>query len=83
MSRLTRAGQIAIAAGNDRQVKVIAHQAVGQQIDIGVPLAVDEQLHERGKIRRLAKDLLPIVSTIEHVIHAARDRRPRRSWHER
>jgi hypothetical protein len=50
-------------------MKVIAHQPEPQHLHIGALAAIDQKLNKRLKIGRLAKDLLPVVPAVEHMIH--------------
>src|SRR4051812_15495689 len=59
--------QIQISMRAQGQVPVIAHQAERKKIYLRMTATFDEQADESLKIRRLAKDGLPIVPAIEHM----------------
>src|SRR2546423_13073572 len=67
------AGQILVGARDDREVKMVPHDAICQQIHVRVLLAFDQQRDKGGEIAVLVKDALAAIAAIEHVINQSAD----------
>ena len=68
--------QVVIAAGPQRQVPVVAHQAVAAQPHREPPDPVGQDRLKGQEVRRLAEDAQTPVGSIEHVVHRSTQRNP-------
>src|SRR4051794_33728446 len=60
------------ARGFDHEMKMIAHQTPGMQLAVCLGARPAQRLQEESSIRRIAKDILPAIAAIHHVIDCAR-----------
>ena len=76
------ASEILGGFGDQDEMPVVFHQAIAQELDIGVLFAVDEQLDEGVEIGWLAEDGLAIVAAVEGMVDESTNDGASGAWHD-
>lgn len=62
------AGQVMVAFGAEDQAPVVGHEAVGEEADVSVDFAVEEDLGEGVVILGFVKDAKAVVAAVDEVV---------------
>src|ERR1700693_5975571 len=73
--------EIPVLTRPQQQVKMVAHQAIGQQAHVGAFPGLAEELHEGGAVAVLVKDSPAAIASIEDVVAVSAQCIACAAWH--